>query len=312
MVSLVLMAAIGLWQVAGPQQQAAQANLPRAETDPEGRQDKNGQDKKKKGKKKGQGQPSAAIGVVDRWEVPAVLREISGIAYLGPGRFACVQDEAGTIFIYNAVNSRLERQIPFAGAGDYEGITLVGNTAYVINSSGNIYEIADLHSPTPKVQQFTTPLTGAQNVEGLCYDPKHHRLLVAPKGADPHGQDFKGIYAFDLTTRTMKLEPVFKIRRDDPVLGPDPTNKPRDRFQPSDIGVHPLTGEVYITDAVNTRLFLLAPDGKPKASYFLGGEPFSQPEGITFSPKGEVFISNEGKKQNGNILQVQIDSSAAE
>ena len=33
---------------------------------------------------------------------------------------------------------------------------------------------------------------------------------------------------------------------------------------------------------------------------------FLQPEGITFSPTGEMFISNEGVKDPGNILKVKL------
>ena len=36
------------------------------------------------------------------------------------------------------------------------------------------------------------------------------------------------------------------------------------------------------------------------------GKEFSQPEGITFSPQGEIFISNEGGQEPGNILKVEV------
>jgi uncharacterized protein YjiK len=52
---------------------------------------------------------------------------------------------------------------------------------------------------------------------------------------------------------------------------------------------------------------LLAMDnsGNIKKLYHLG-KNFAQPEGITFSPQGEIFISNEGAKQPGNIMKIEL------
>ena len=58
----------------------------------------NAMDKGKKSKA-GKEATSRDVKVISKWEVPDILREVSGIAYLGPNRFACVQDEQGTIFI---------------------------------------------------------------------------------------------------------------------------------------------------------------------------------------------------------------------
>ncbi len=41
------------------------------------------------------------IKIISRWDLPSELLEISGIAYIDATHFACVQDEAGTIYIYN-------------------------------------------------------------------------------------------------------------------------------------------------------------------------------------------------------------------
>ncbi|MGV3639986.1 MAG: hypothetical protein ACO1NZ_05655, partial [Adhaeribacter sp.] len=122
-----------------------------------------GNDKKEKNKKEEPASP--AIQVRQKWELPAILKEISGLAYLGENRFACVQDESGVIFIYNTAKAKIEKQVPFGAAGDYEGLALVGNTAYVVRSDGRIFEVNDLHSKQPQVQTYATSLTAANNVE---------------------------------------------------------------------------------------------------------------------------------------------------
>ncbi len=80
---------------------------------------------------------SGGISIQEKWELPSELKEISGIAYLDEQRFACVQDEQGIVYIYNTAKKAIEQKIPFAGAGDFEGLTLVDKTAWVVRSDGH-------------------------------------------------------------------------------------------------------------------------------------------------------------------------------
>ncbi|QMU29344.1 SdiA-regulated domain-containing protein [Adhaeribacter radiodurans] len=249
---------------------------------------------------------SSNVQVTDKWDMPAILKEVSGIAYLGPDRFACVQDEAGIIFIYNTATSSIEKQITFGGSGDYEGITITGKSAYVVSSDGKLYEIEDLEQDEPNVKTYATSLTAEQNVEGLCYDKKQNRLLLAIKGAEVNDPDNKGIYAFDLQSKKLNSEPVYKINLRDPVFARLSSKKTNAIMQPSEINVHPVTGDIYVTEATKPKLLILDNSGEIKNLLILNSSEFSQPEGLTFSPTGDLFISNEGKKEAGNILKVEI------
>ena len=64
---------------------------------------------------------------------------------------------------------------------------------------------------------------------------------------------------------------------------------------PSAIGIHPVSGDILITDGTSSKLLVMNQDGRINRLVELGKD-FAQPEGITFSPEGEVFISNEGTK----------------
>jgi SdiA-regulated len=262
--------------------------------------------KDKKGKNKKEEAPSTAVAVAKKWDLPNILQEISGLAYLGNNRFACVQDEAGMIFIYNTATNKIERQVTFGPTGDYEGLAVVGKKAYVARSDGKIFEVEDIGVASPEVQTYATALTANNNVEGLTYDPRQNRLLLAIKGAEAGNQNYKGIYAFDLKTKKLAASPVLKINLADPLLAPARGKNPQNAIQPSEIGLHPVTGDIYLTEATNPQLLVLNPDGTIRSRHKLNSRTFGQPEGITFGPKGELYISNEGKSGRGNILQVNI------
>ena len=250
------------------------------------------------------GASSRDVKVVSKWEVPDVLREVSGIAYLGPNRFACVQDERGTIFIYNTATSKIEREVDFTGSGDFEGITVVGNTAYVVRSDGHLFEVADFEKDKPKVTEHATSFTETNNIEGLGYDAKNNRLLLAVKDHDSNSTAYKGIYSFDLETKKLVATPVYKIDFSHSVFADIKNDE--ETMMPSEVQVNPVTGNIYVTDAKNHQIVVLDSKGNIKNRYPVSKSDFYKAEGIAFSPTGELFISNEGKKTKGNILKVNI------
>ena len=265
-------------------------------------------DKKSKKEKKKDKEPEGAtaehppVAVAGKWEMPQELVEISGIAWLDKDRFACVQDELGKIFIYSLASRSVVNEIPFGDAGDYEGIAVTGGTAYVVRADGKLFEVAGFESGKPSVKQYATHLTVKQDVEGLCYDAKGGRLLVSIKGSETHTKDYKGIYGFDLSSKTMAKEPVYKIDLTQPALT---SGKKKNTFQPSDLEIHPKSGDLYITDAATGKLAVMKTSGEVTQVYSLSKSEFTQPEGISFNNQGEMFISNEGAKGKGNILKVK-------
>jgi len=262
-------------------------------------------EKTEKVKKEKEEQPaSPGVNIAQQWDLPAALKEVSGIAYIDAERFACVQDEEGTVFIYNRSSGQVEKELPFAGAGDYEGIALKGDHVYVLRADGQLYEM-DMMKGQSSVKTYTTGLTAEHNVEGLTYDQKHDRLLLAIKDEEPAGKDYKGIYAFDLATKQFDATPVARIDLKHELFQQQQGGKKSKAVAPSEIAIHPVSGEFYITDGPRSRLLIMEPTGNIKKLVNLGPQ-FEQPEGISFGPDGELFISNEGKKNAGNILQVSL------
>lgn len=268
--------------------------------------------KKKKKKDKEQLAPSAEIKVLQRWELPEVLTEVSGIEYLGDTRFACIQDEQGTIFIYNTASGSIEKQVPFAGAGDFEGIAVNGTTAWVVQSDGRLYEVQNFLGARPAVKSYGTGLTADHDVEGLTYDRKQDRLLLAIKGKEPGSSEYKGIYAFDPAAKKFTDEPVLKINLADPVFGSLKEKKRTALMQPSEIEIHPQTGDIYVSEGARPKLLVMGADGTKKRLYTLDAADFPQSEGLAFTPGGELFISNEGKGGKATLVKVAIENGAAD
>jgi uncharacterized protein YjiK len=158
-----------------------------------------------------------------------------------------------------------------------------------------------------KTNQHSTPLTVEHNVEGLAFDKANNRLLLAIKDEEPNGADYKGIYGFDLATKKLANEPVYKIDLAHELFadGKEKKGKKGKAIKPAAIGIHPATGDIYVTDGPKSRLLIMDSNGAIKALLPLG-KAFAQPEGLTFSPQGDLYISNEGNKKPGNILAVTL------
>lgn len=280
------------------------------DTDEEGKEEKKDKkDKKgkkdKKDKKQKDEHVSAEVKVVDQWDLPSELKEVSGIDYLGNNLFACVQDEAGTIYIYDVGQKKIVKEVPFSGAGDYEGIAVAGKAAYVVRSDGRVFEVNGYESGKPSIKEYATPLTD-HDVEGLCYDQKNNRLLLAIKAEEPGGKDYKGIYAFDLATKKVANKPVFKIDLTDPLFKDINEKKVANNMQPSDLQINPVTREVYVIEGASPKVLIMDENGSKKKLYQMSSSAFQQAEGITFTPQGDLYISNEGKTGTANILKVVI------
>lgn len=258
--------------------------------------------------------PDEKITLQIKWFLPPILHEVSGICWIDEQRIACVQDELGVIFIYNMLKAEIENKISFGGPGDYESITKSNDTYFVMRSDGRIYEIQTTSSNKPSVKQYDLPFDRTLDFEGFFYDKTKKRLLITFKEADPRtGAKTKGIYAFDPVKKNMSNKAVYEIDLSNKLVNKkdkDDEKKDKDlykNFFPSDIAINPVTSDIYITDGINPSLLIIDKNGKMKSYFKLDKDDFPQPEGITFSPKGDLFLSSEGVKHSGIIVRVIIE-----
>ena len=251
------------------------------------------------------------------------LQEISGLGISDSGDFLyAVQDEQGYIFKLYKKSAEVVEKIRFHKNGDYEGVEVVKDEIYVVKSTGTIYQVTNPGMEDQKLTKFNDFLGRENDVEGLAYDKKNNRLLVACKGVPSTGESFetirhkKVIYSFDLSTNTLIKEPVYTIQLDDirKYLEQNKTLKKYEKlveffsggkenltFNPSAIAVHPLTGNIYVTSSSGKVLIVLTEAGKIIYIEKLDKDVHLQPEGLVFEKDGTLYISNEGRGAKSRI-----------
>lgn len=251
-------------------------------------------------------------------ELPDSLREISGIAFINDSTVACVQDENGILFIYDIKNNFIKERYPFHSDGDYEGIAIAYNYIYILRSDGKLFEISDYSSKKIKTKSYTTGVP-ADNNEGLCFDRNNKSLLIGCKNkiidADAE-KNARQIYSFDWEKKELHKNPTYDLTVDDAMayarkknldigdIGANKKGKNKNtfKFNISAIALHPKTGNLYILNAADHAIFVVDDASTIKEIKLLDPVLFNKPEGITFTPNGDMYITNEGQKGKARIL----------
>lgn len=243
--------------------------------------------------------------IVKKWELPDELNEISAIEWFGENRVVAVHDERGVIIIYNLATGEIEDQVKFGEEGDYEGVAVINNDAYVLRSDGTIIGVRNFQSD-PKIETIVTPLSGMEEVDAESLLSRNGELLLAVKEWE-NDREYKGIYKVDPNDPTSSSEPVHKIMLNDPIFE-GVSQEAKYIFRPGAFEIHPETGEFYVLDGSDPKLLITDPQVNPQQLIPLDIKDFRNPEGITFDTRGNLYISNEAGENGApaNILQVVL------
>lgn len=240
------------------------------------------------------------------------LEEISGLSYVSNDLLACIQDESGKLYLYNTKKKTITRRVKFHKGGDYEGIEILDQVAYVIKSNGDLFRIPLNQGDKPKVDKIDTPFTSKNNIEGLGFDPKSGNLLIACKNNVGLGNKKlagKAVYSYHPTLETVNKTALLTINKKDLKMFAKKMNH-EDRklnIEPSAIALHPIEDNFYILASSGKSLIVL--NRKNEIIEFIKLKPaiFHQPEGICFSPRGTLYISSEGDGEDGYILKFKYN-----
>lgn len=259
----------------------------------------------------------------ERYILPKHLKEISGLAFYEENKILCEQDEKADIYVFNLDRKEIVDKYNFGWDGDYEDIAVTGKTVYMLRSDGNIFEIENFDKDDRKVTEHKTALSKKNDTEGLAYDKSSNALLIACKGSSSikkgsHYEGHSAIYKFGLADRNLVKIPYLTVDLNSPdsykygnifkryslknagkgrSIGSEPG------FKPSGLAIQPISDEIYMISNINKILIIMDRQGKVLDFHDLDTKLFRQPEGICFSPSGDLFISSEGDEGAGYILK---------
>jgi len=245
-----------------------------------------------------------------RWDMPKELKEISGLSFYNKNKLACIQDEEGYFYIYDLNKKEIFSKDQFGKKGDYEAVEIISGRAYVLESKGDIYYFDVKRKGIGEVKKIKTDLSGKNDAEGLGYAKQDKELLIACK-EDPGTKKIdleksRSIYVVELEGMKFKKNPKYIIdgKSYSKMLEKKELSKKKHiPFKPSGLAIHPKNNYVFIISTVGKMMVILNPAGDIEELIPLDPEIFWQPEGICFSPDGDLYISSEGKGKKGYILQ---------
>jgi hypothetical protein len=232
-------------------------------------------------------------------KLPIELDEISGIVYYPKDTSVfAINDEFGWLYKIHLLGRQDIRKWKFSDGGDYEDLVMIDTVFYALQSNGNIESFTFGDSNTVKRADAQFPDKGNE-FEILYYDSVVHKLSLICKDCDADKKKSLTRYFFDPfsrvyddTTRSIDVNKIAIMMGEKGL-----------KFKPSAAAIHPVTGELFIISAVNDLLVIADEQGNPKISFEIDGKLFKQPEGIAFTPEGDLIISNEAADQGvANIL----------
>jgi uncharacterized protein YjiK len=236
-----------------------------------------------------------------KMELDDKLHEISGMAYLpGTETMLAENDEKGTIYTVDFKNKTIEpNKMKFGGKGDYEDIVHTDSIEYLLVSTGSVVEVK-MGKDSVDTQEFNLGIPGTNEFEAMYLDSAKKGLILLCKQCDHEKDKIRAAYRYDLKTKTFSDSVVYEI---DIAAIQTLLNDDKAEFKPSAAAINPMTHKLFIVASVGKVLVIASLDGKVEQVFKLDPQLFNQPEGLTFAPNGDLYISNEGGTGIATILK---------
>jgi uncharacterized protein YjiK len=230
-----------------------------------------------------------------RFNMPNVLREISGIAFnQGSGdTLYAEQDEDGKVFSFRLGDANIH-VTRFGKKGDFEDISVVNNFIIMLRSDGVLFTfpLSDIEKKETDQVKIFEDLLPKGEYEGLASGDLSNKLYVLCKHCRDEktnkwgGGTILQIDAGGVLTPAGNFE--LDIKEIDAI-----SHSRKINFHPSAMAQNPLTKEWFILSSVNKMLVVADQNWKVKSVYPLNPSLFVQPEGIAFDRQQNLYISNE-------------------
>ena len=247
--------------------------------------------------------PGYAFDQMERILLPDDLEEISGIAW-HEGELLAIEDESAIIYRLNPASGKILKKKNFEKNKDIEDLLVRQDTAWVLRSNGNLYEVTNFKEKESQTLIFEFPSTEKRDFEAIGTDPAQPVIWLFCKVCKwDQNPDRASFYKFDLKTRAFDSIPAGQLEKSQlRGLLPD-ASLDHMKLQPSAIAIHPQTREYFLLSSTGKWLMTLDLSLTPISVHLLDPGLFKQPEGITFAPDGTLYISNEAVDGRANILK---------
>jgi uncharacterized protein YjiK len=225
------------------------------------------------------------------YKLPPSLDEISGIVYVQKDNSVLsINDERGWLYkIHLKDDLDLQKWQYFKGA-DFEDLVLIDSTFFVLESSGNIIQFRFVSPDSVQVKEHDFPVEGKNEFEILYHDKQKKQLVMVCKDCEADDKNSLTAFAFNLDSSAYASSPAYVI---DVRKIEDLMEEKKVRFKPSAATINPLTGELFIVSSINKVLVVADVNGIPRKVHRINPKLYKQPEGIAFTPRGDLLISNE-------------------
>ncbi len=237
----------------------------------------------------------------EKMELGNHLHEISGMAYIPDKDLILAEnDEKGDIFTIDFKEKKDKLgKVKFGGKGDYEDIVYTDTAVYMLISSGTIVQVMTKDSSFA-TREFDLEKGGKNEFETMYLEPSTQSLILLCKECSHEKDEIRVAYRFNLATLSYSAEPAYTVRIADirKILGDS-----KAEFKPSAAGINPVNGKLFIVASVGKLLVVADRIGRVEQVFRLDPAMYNQPEGLTFAPNGDLYISNEGGEGIATILK---------
>lgn len=225
--------------------------------------------------------------------LPPDADEISGLSYYAKDKSVfAICDEKGILFkITPGIQTRINTW-KFSKKADFEDIVLRDSIFYILKSYGTITLLKFGSTDSLITRDIPFPYGDNNEFETLYYNDSLKKFILICKDCDDDKKKALTTFTFDPATLTFS-DSSFSI--DVKGLAEKMDNK-KFRLKPSAAAVNPITGDLFVVSSINKLLIVLDHKHNVKDYYRLPPGLFKQPEGLTFSDKGKLIISNESAK----------------
>lgn len=224
-------------------------------------------------------------------KLPPALDEISGIVYYPKDKSVlAINDEVGWLYkIYLKEDPDIQKW-KYSNGADFEDLVLVDSVFYVLESNGNLIRFKFITPDSVDRREFIFPAQDKNEFEILYHHPQKKQLILLCKDCAVDDKNSLTAFAFNIDSLAYSQAPayVMDIRKIEDLL-----DEKKLKFKPSAAAIHPLKNELYIISSINKVLVVADLNGIPKKVYKINPKLYKQPEGLTFTSKGDLIISNE-------------------